>query len=71
MNKRLRDAYCEYLDDLSNAGMIDHALNSAILEGKTVEEHIVEVLRAAGKPPDGCLSGSGREGRSTQSASNL
>jgi hypothetical protein len=53
MNKQLRDAYYEYLDDLANAGIIDHALNNAVLEGKTVEEHVVEVLRAAGRLPEG------------------
>jgi hypothetical protein len=53
MKKRLREAYYEYLDDLARAGIIDHALNNAVLEGKRVEEHIVEVLRAAGRLPEG------------------
>ena len=53
MNKHLRDAYYAYLDELARAGIVDHALNNAVLEGKTVEEHIVEVLRAAGRLPEG------------------
>jgi hypothetical protein len=53
MNKQLRDAYYEYCDGLARAGIIDHALNNAILEGETVEEHIVDVLRAAGRLPEG------------------
>jgi hypothetical protein len=53
MDKRLRDAYYDYCDDLARANIIDHALNNAILEGKTAEEHIVEVLRAAGRLPAG------------------
>ena len=53
MNRRLRKAYYDYLDDLARAGIIDHALNNAILDGKTVEEHVVEVLRAAGRLPEG------------------
>lgn len=53
MSGRLRKPYRDYLDELARAGIIDHVLNNAILEGKTVEEHIVEVLHAAGRLPEG------------------
>jgi hypothetical protein len=53
MNGRLRKVYHDYLDDLARADIIDRALNNAILEGKSVEEHMVAVLRAAGKLPEG------------------
>ena len=62
MNDQLREAYLDYLDDLARSGILDHALSNAILEGKTVEEHVVEVLRAAGRLPDGwsdALTGGG------------
>src|SRR4051812_48291414 len=53
MNRPLRKAYYEYLDELARAGIVDHALNNAILEGKTVEGHVIEVLGAAGRLPEG------------------
>jgi hypothetical protein len=52
VDDRLRDAYYGYCDGLARAGIIDHALNNAIVAGQTVEEHIVEVLRAAGRIPE-------------------
>ena len=51
MNDRLRDAYIEHELAQARAGVIDHSLNAALLEGKTVEEHMIDVLRAAGKLP--------------------
>jgi hypothetical protein len=60
MYEQLRDAYYEYLDDLAQAGIIDHALNDAVAAGKPVEEHIVEVLRAAGRLPEGWDGAHGR-----------
>jgi hypothetical protein len=53
MHELLREAYYDYLDDLARAGIIDHALNDAVAAGKPVEEHIVDVLRAAGRLPEG------------------
>jgi hypothetical protein len=53
MNEQLLCAYYLYLDDRARSGVIDHALDNAILEGKTVEEAIVGILRAAGRLPDG------------------
>jgi hypothetical protein len=53
MSDRLLDAYYEYCLAQVRAGIIDHALDAAILDGKSVDEHIIEVLRAAGKLPEG------------------
>ena len=53
MNERLRGAYYEYLDDLAHRGIVDHALNIAVIEGKSIEAHIVDVLRAADRLPKG------------------
>lgn len=53
MNEHLLDAYYEYCSGLARAGILDHSLDNAILDGQTVEEHIVEVLRAAGRLPEG------------------
>ena len=51
MNDRILDAYYEHCLALARAGIIDDSLNDAILDGKTVDEHMVDVLRAAGKLP--------------------
>ena len=61
MNDRLLDAYYEYCIDRVRAGIIDHALDAALLDGKTEDEHIVEVLRAAGRLPEGWDRGTGSE----------
>src|SRR4051794_7939783 len=53
MKERLFNAYDEYVVERVRAGVIDHSFDIAILEGKSVEEHIVEVLRAAGRLPEG------------------
>ena len=60
MHERLRNAYYEYLDDLARAGIIDHSLNNAVLAGTPVEEHVIEVLRAAGRLPEGWDGDHGR-----------
>ena len=39
MNDRIREAYVEHELSLAKAGILDHSLDIAILEGKTVEEH--------------------------------
>ena len=52
MNDRLLSAYYEYCLAQVRSGIIDHALDAAILNGQSVDEHIVEVLRAAGKLPE-------------------
>src|SRR5947208_2319234 len=53
MNDRLLDAYDRYAAERVRAGIIDHSLDAAILDGRTIEEHIVEVLRSAGRLPEG------------------
>jgi hypothetical protein len=53
MSDRLLDAYYAYCLAQVRAGIIDHSLDAAVLEGKSVDEHVVEVLRAAGRLPDG------------------
>lgn len=51
MNQRLLDAYYEYTLERVQAGILDHSLDIALLDGKTIEEHMIEVLRAAGRLP--------------------
>ena len=51
MNDQIRDGYIEHELALVKAGILDHSLDIAILEGRTVEEHMIDVLRAAGKLP--------------------
>lgn len=53
MDKPLLDAYLEHTGELARRGILDHSLNNAILDGKSVEEHMIEVLRAAGRLPEG------------------
>ena len=48
---RLHECYVDHALAQARAGIIDHSLNIALLEGKTIEEHMVDVLRAAGKLP--------------------
>jgi hypothetical protein len=52
MNQQLLDAYYEYCLERVRAGIIDHSLDNDLLDGKTVDEHIIEVLRAAGRLPE-------------------
>ena len=51
MNDRIREAYYEHCLALARAGVVDDSMNDAIVDGKTVNEHMVDVLRAAGKLP--------------------
>jgi hypothetical protein len=53
MNPRILEAYVSYSGEMARRGMLDHSLDVALLEGKTVEEHMIDVLRAAGRLPDG------------------
>lgn len=57
MNKQLLDAYFDYTSERARAGIIDHSLDVAILDGKSVEQHVVEVLRAAGRLPGDWVGG--------------
>ena len=51
MNDSIREAYYDHCLALARAGIIDDSLNDAILDGKSVDEHVIDVLRAAGKLP--------------------
>jgi hypothetical protein len=53
MDDRLFEAYDQYAIERVRAGIIDHSLDAAALDGKTVREHVVEVLREAGRLPAG------------------
>jgi hypothetical protein len=53
MNSRILEAYVSYSGELARRGILDHSLDVAILEGKTVEEHMIDVLRKAGRLPEG------------------
>jgi hypothetical protein len=53
MDKQLQDAYYAYTIERARAGILDHSLDIALLEGKTVEEAIVAILREAGRLPEG------------------
>ena len=52
MNSRLFDAYFEYSLDGVWRGILDPSLDVALLEGKTVKEHMINVLRTAGRLPE-------------------
>ena len=51
MDQKLLDAYGDYLDSPERRYVLDDSLLVATEQGKTVEEHIVEVLRAADMLP--------------------
>jgi len=51
MDRTLLDAYYEYVSAPERRGTLDNSLIFATEQGKTVEEHIVEVLRAADMLP--------------------
>jgi hypothetical protein len=53
MIDRIRDAYYEYCLARAQAGLIDDALLSDTADGTSIEEHMIETLRAAGKLPSG------------------
>ena len=53
MNSRILEAYVSYSGELARRGILDHSLDVALLEGKTVEEHMIDVLRKAGRLPEG------------------
>lgn len=53
MNERLLDAYFAYSMDRIRAGIIDDALTEGPDDGRSLEERIIDILRAAGKLPAG------------------
>jgi hypothetical protein len=56
MNQTLRDAYYEYCRDVSRQGTLDHALTNDVLDGISVEQHMIRVLRSAGRLPHVCAT---------------
>lgn len=49
----LLEAYYAYSTERVRAGILDCSMNAAIVDGKTVEAHMIAVLRAAGRLPEG------------------
>jgi hypothetical protein len=53
MNERLLDAYYEYTGELVRAGIIDDSLTENLDDDRPLEDRIAEILRAAGRLPEG------------------
>ena len=53
MNERLLDAYYVYATDLVRAGIIDDSLTENIDDDRPLDERIADILRAAGRLPEG------------------
>ena len=53
MEKRILDAYYEYRLAQVRAGIIDDSLTDDIDDKRSMDERIIEVLRAAGRLPEG------------------
>lgn len=48
IDQRLLDAYLDYSGDLARRGILSHALDVKILDGKTLEQSMREELAEAG-----------------------
>lgn len=53
MDKRILDAYYDYSLDQVRAGIIDDSLTENIDDDRSLEIRIIEILRAAGRLPEG------------------
>jgi hypothetical protein len=53
MNHRLLEAYLDYSGELARAGIIDDSLTENIDDDRPLEDRIADILRAAGKLPEG------------------
>ncbi len=53
IGQTLMDAYDEYMEEQVRGGVIGHDLDVKTLEGKNVEQAIVEILREADRLPEG------------------
>lgn len=51
LDPELLDAYRAHSDDLAQRGILDHTLDTLVLDGMTVEEAMRECLRRAGTWP--------------------
>ena len=53
MNQRLLDAYLEFSGERARAGIIDDSLTDDLHDDRPLEERIADILRAAGRLPEG------------------
>lgn len=53
MNHRLLEAYLDYSGELARAGIIDDSLTENIDDDRPLDDRIADILRAAGRLPDG------------------
>jgi hypothetical protein len=53
MDRRVLDAYVDHVREQAERGVLDCSLTDKEDESKSIEEHMVETLRAAGKLPAG------------------
>jgi hypothetical protein len=57
MNQRLLDAYLEYSGEQARAGIIDDSLTENLDDERPLEDRIEDILRAAGRLPEGWSRG--------------
>lgn len=53
IDQRIMDAYVDYHRDPARRYILDHTLDTLILDGLSVEDAMIEELRAAGRLPEG------------------
>jgi hypothetical protein len=63
MDHRLLEAYLDYSGQLARAGIIDDSLTENIDDDRPLDARIADILRAAGRLPEGWDQASSRTGR--------
>jgi hypothetical protein len=53
MHPRLIDTYLEYSGEQAQSGVIDDSLTEDLEDDRPLEDRIVDILRAAGRLPEG------------------
>lgn len=53
MDQQIKDAYFAWTASPERAGILDHSLDVKMLDGKSFEEAVIEILREAGRLPEG------------------
>jgi hypothetical protein len=53
MNRLLLEAYLDYSGDLARAGIIDDSLTENIDDDRPLDDRIADILRLAGRLPEG------------------
>jgi hypothetical protein len=53
MDNRIQDAYFEYCLEQVRAGIIDDSLTEGPDDGRSMDQRIVDILRSAGRLPEG------------------